>query len=61
MPLHVSGPFVAHHQGVVDVCVANCVCFPSKWSVGVPFHPGPPTDHLEGNHISFATHTLATS
>jgi hypothetical protein len=34
MPLHVSGPFVAHHEEVVSVYVANGICFSSKVSVG---------------------------
>jgi hypothetical protein len=55
MPLLVLGPFLAHHQEVVSVSLANGICFPSKWSVG---RTGPPTDHLEGKHIPFATHTL---
>jgi hypothetical protein len=45
--LHVSGPFVVHHQDTASACVANGICFSSKWSVGgpgwkgtaVPFHP----------------------
>jgi hypothetical protein len=65
-PLHVSGPFVAHHQEVASVCVANGIYFSSKWSVGgggwkVPLHPRPPTNHFEEKEIPFATHTLAPS
>jgi hypothetical protein len=45
LPLHVLGPFVAHHQEVARVCVEN----------------GLPTHHLEDKQIPFATHTLATS
>jgi hypothetical protein len=42
--------------------VANVICFSSKWpGWKVPFHPGPPTDHLEEKQTPFATHTLATS
>jgi hypothetical protein len=52
MPVHVSGPFVAHHQEVASVCVAKYICLSSKWSVSLP------TDHLEDKKLPFATHTL---
>jgi hypothetical protein len=29
-----DGKELAHHQEVVSVCVANGICFPSKWSIG---------------------------
>jgi hypothetical protein len=51
-PLHVSGPFVAHHQEVVSVYdVANGSCFSSKSSVRGSgwkgtFHPDPPTNDI---------------
>jgi hypothetical protein len=34
--LLVSGPFVAHHQEVISVFVANGICFSAKWTVGRP-------------------------
>jgi hypothetical protein len=51
-PLQVSDPFVAHHQEVVSVCVANGTWFSCQSSVGGPgwkltFNPGQPSDHLE--------------
>jgi hypothetical protein len=35
-PLRVSGPFVAHHQEVERIYVANSTCFTSETSVRRP-------------------------
>jgi hypothetical protein len=35
-PLHVSGPFVAHHQEAESIYLANSTCFTSNSSVGGP-------------------------
>jgi hypothetical protein len=58
MPLHVSDPFVAHHQKAASVYVANGICFDFKLPVG---GPGWPTDELEIKQIPFATYTPAAS
>jgi hypothetical protein len=53
-PLHVSGPFVAHHQEVVSVSVVNGICFTSKY-LSVGLDPGPATVDLEVKQVPFAT------
>jgi hypothetical protein len=53
---YVSGPFVAHHQEVVSVCVANGTIFTSKLSVGLLT-----TDNLEVKQVPFAKYIHSTS
>jgi hypothetical protein len=53
-PLHVSGPFVAHHEEAVSVYVANGIGVSSKWSVCELGWKGPPTDHLRLIHTYHA-------